>query len=214
MMRDGRNPRGGQKQLQDFLMPAYAQCWSFESSSDILLRAYSRVTVHPILRRNMEPALEGVRVETTPRRLIQSVNSYAANQRGVQFYLGRVSYAPAKEVSQHIVNSLAEIGAAEIGRGDHRAEMLFLKRDYFRHEDEVRLLAIFDNHGAKFDTYPVQIDPNQLFRKVEFDPRLITFERREREAKARELGYTGDFGGAEEAIQIFWDVELPNGWGE
>lgn len=213
-MRDLRNLGGGQKQLQDFLMPAYAQCWSFESSSDILLRAYSRVTIHPILRRNVEPALEGVRVESTPRKLIQSVNSHAANQHSVQFYLGGVIYAPAQEVSQHIVNSLSRLGATEIGRGDHRADMLFLKRDYFRHEDEVRLLAIFDNQSAVFETYTVQIDPNRLFSKVEFDPRLVTFERREREAKARELGYSGEVGGAEETIQILWDVELPNGWGE
>lgn len=214
MMRDGRNPAAGQRQLHDFLMPAYAQCWSFESNSDILLRAYSRVALHPFLLRNMEPANEGVRVETTPRKLIHAVNTHALTQRGVQFYLGGVLYLPGDEVSQRIVNALGAIGATEMGRGDHRADMLFLKRDYFRHEDEVRLLAIFADRAAAYDPYTVQVDPNQLFTKVSFDSRLITFERREREEKARQLGYQGPFSGEEEGIRILWDVVLPDGWGD
>ena len=121
------------------------------------------------------------------------------------------SYAVCSDAA---VGRLAAVGPAAIGRGDHRADMLFLKRGYFRHEDEARLLAIFDNPLAVFEPYRVQIDPNRLFTKIEFDPRLITFERREREAKARELGYEGEFGSAEETIEIVWGVELPKGWEE
>ncbi len=213
-MRDGRNRGGDQKALSCFLMPAYAQCWSFEANSDILLRAYSRVNIHPILRRNTEPANEGVRVETTPRKLIQAVNAHAKTQQGVLFYLGRVIYADGAAVTAHIYNKLTALGANVIGRGDHRADVLFLKRSYFRHEEEVRLLAIFENPQAKYDTYRVQIDPNHLFEKVGFDPRLIAFERIEREASARALGYNGEFTREEHTNRILWDVEMPNGWDE
>ena len=34
-------------------------------------------------------------------------------------------------------------------------------------------------------------DPNNLFDEVRFDPRLAEFERKEREALARKLGYSG-----------------------
>lgn len=214
LLRDGQNPGRAQKELSNYLMPAYAQCWSFENNSDILMRAYSRVTIHPILRRNMEPALEGVRVQSTPRKLIQSINAFSKNRNEVRFYLGRMIYAPGNEITQHIANTIARVGPMQIGHADNRAELLFLKRDYFRHEDEVRLLAIFNDRAHIHDPYRVTIDPNLVFTKVEFDPRLILFERREREASARNLGYTGEFGGEEEAVRILWDVVMPHGWQE
>jgi hypothetical protein len=37
----------------------------------------------------------------------------------------------------------------------------------------------------------VKIDPNVLFDEVTFDPRLELFERKEREAVIKNLGYTG-----------------------
>ena len=40
----------------------------------------------------------------------------------------------------------------------------------------------------------VPIDPNLIFEEVTFDSRLGEFERLEREAVARKLGYTGTFG--------------------
>jgi hypothetical protein len=37
----------------------------------------------------------------------------------------------------------------------------------------------------------VPINPNEVFEEIAFDPRLATFERREREAIIRSLEYTG-----------------------
>jgi len=48
-MLDGRklSPVKGQQPLSAYLAPAWAQCWSLNPGSDILLRAYSRVSLDP-----------------------------------------------------------------------------------------------------------------------------------------------------------------------
>ena len=53
--------RTEQRQLADYLAACWAQCWSYEADSDVLLRAYSRVLLDPVSMRNTTPADEGVR---------------------------------------------------------------------------------------------------------------------------------------------------------
>src|SRR3546814_9675504 len=38
----------------------------------------------------------------------------------------------------------------------------------------------------------VRVDPNRLFHSISFDPRLISFEAKEREAEVRDAGYSGE----------------------
>ena len=214
IMSDQRHPGSPQKELQGYLSPALAQCWSFENNSDILLRAYSNVTLDPHSKRNTEPGREGVRVQTTPRRLIHAFNQAAPKLPNYRFYLGKVIYGQSNQITQHVTNTIHSSGAAKAGEGDSRADLLFLKRDYFRHEEEVRALAIGTPGLAASDILYVPFDPNYVIQEVEFDPRLITFESREREEQARKLGYTGQFSERSEAIGIFFHVVLPDGWGD
>ena len=69
------------RQLSDYLAAAWAQCWSYEADSDVMLRAYSRVILDPIARRNTTPSEEGVRVTTTARQLIASMNSWSETHK-------------------------------------------------------------------------------------------------------------------------------------
>lgn len=201
-----------QKQLSDFLTPVYAQCWSFESNSDILIRAYSQVRIDPILKRNRSPASEGVRVQSTSRKIIHALNKAAPNLANFNLYLGKVRYCPSDEVSQFVANGLHAIGPAGMAQPDHRADTLLLKSDYYRHEEELRMLAIKADRQPGPDFLTVPFDPNYVFETVEFDPRLVLFERREREETAKALGFTGRFTGEERAARILFDVRLPNGW--
>ena len=66
-------PRGDRIEqviINQSLPPAYAQCWSATPESDTLLRAYSRVIKDPHFGRNICPRDEGVRVRSTPRKLL------------------------------------------------------------------------------------------------------------------------------------------------
>ena len=67
-----------------------------------------------------------------------------------------------------------------------------MKRAQFSHENEVRLLCVGPNKlGTGEDIRHFSIDPNNLFIEIAFDPRLISFERLEREQALRALGYAG-----------------------
>ncbi|RWM29788.1 hypothetical protein [Mesorhizobium sp.] len=204
---------GQQRELIGFLTPVYAQCWSFESNSDTLIRAYSQVSVDPAVGRNRSPSTEGVRVASTPRKMIHALNAQAGKHTLANFYMGKVRYCSSDEISQFVTDGLGAIGAARMGRPDHRADTLFLKSNYYMHESELRILVIFRDRSVGPEFYNVQFDPNQVIDAVEFDPRLQLFERREREAAARALGYAGQFTGEEKASRMLFNVVLPSGWG-
>jgi hypothetical protein len=185
-------PNGTQDALSAHLKPAYAQCWSFEGQSDALLRAYSRVTKDAATNRNVEPKYEGVQVRTTPRKLLRALNTFLDKRQNpeLRIYLGAVQYVP--NVFQAIVNNLDKLGPSAIGDGEYRAQSLLLKRVAFQHEAEVRIILI-PSLQENSDLFYVDIDPDEVFDDVRFDPRLALFERYEREKKARELGYQGPF---------------------
>jgi hypothetical protein len=209
-----QGPNHQQKSLALYLNTTLAQCWSFESESDSLLRAYSRVTIDKILSRNIEPRWEGVQVRTTPAKLAQALKPYADRVPWGQFYLGRVEYLEDDAVSQKIVNILGRVGPYEIGRGDNRAHSLLLKRKQFQHEDEVRLIFVADDMREMGEPLTVNVVPNDFIDDVRFDPRLVLFERRERENYARRLGYTGSFSDSGLYQSVFYQTLLPWNWDE
>ncbi|HEV8413036.1 MAG TPA: hypothetical protein VGQ49_05545 [Bryobacteraceae bacterium] len=74
--------------------------------------------------------------------------------------------------------------------------LLLLKRLAFHHEAEVRLIYVeqrIERPVAEGEFVRIPIDPNTMFDEVAFDPRLVLFERREREETALSLKYTGAF---------------------
>jgi hypothetical protein len=185
-------PDRSQKELSGYLRPTYAQCWSFEGESDALLRAYSRVTRDHITQRNVEPKYEGVQVRTTPRKLVSALNAFLNKRKdpSLKFYLGIVEYV--SDFPQVIINRLNLEGPVAIGEGEDRVRSLLFKREAFRHEAEVRIILLAPR-DAKWEHFVVDINPNEVFEEVRFDPRLALFERKEREKLARDLGYMGPF---------------------
>ncbi|AZO29776.1 hypothetical protein [Mesorhizobium sp. M1B.F.Ca.ET.045.04.1.1] len=204
---------GQHRHFTEFLTPAYAQCWSFESNSDTLIRAYSQVSVDPVVGRNRTPYAEGVRVASSPRKIIKALKDQSSKHPRANFYVGKVRYCSSDEISQFVTNGLGAIGAARMALPDHRADTLFLKDSYYRHESELRVLVISRDRSAGPEFFNIEFDPNLMIDAVEFDPRLRLFERNEREAKARTLGYVGPFTGVEKSLRNIFNVVLPNGWG-
>jgi hypothetical protein len=186
--------KGTQKELAPHLRQAWAQCWSYEAESDVLLRAYSRVDVDPQAKRNRDPAREGVRITTTTRKLLRQLHDWQEKCPGDHFYAGSVIYQQGDGYLAGLCDVLIKEGEAFFGTPDGRAESLWRKRARFQHENEVRLLCIGPDRHDKGD--PIRrfpFDPNLLINEVAFDPRLALFERREREAAAKALGYDGAF---------------------
>ncbi|UVK35797.1 copper resistance protein CopC (plasmid) [Mesorhizobium sp. AR10] len=185
-----------QRSLATYLAPAWAQCWSLNPGSDTLLRAYSRVKLDPQTRRNTDRANEGVTVTTTIRRLLAAAEGWHAVGADGHVVAGRVEYLNDQQIWQRIVNVCnGEHGPKFFCTVQGRAEALLWKRDYFGHEQEMRLLLIGrswrqDEPSPK--VRPMKIDPNALFTSISFDPRLQPFEMNERDAELREAGYSGE----------------------
>jgi len=182
-----------QQSLTDFLAPAWAQCWSLNPGSDTLMRAYSRVILDSLESRNTDPRNEGVSVTSTPRLLFSAMKSWADSRPDSHFVLGRVRYLSEDAIGQFLVNVVnSDAGPQFFRTVQGRGESLLMKRELFQHEDEVRLICIQrDVVAGASDVRTFSIDPNELFTSISFDPRLVEFERKEREAEVRRLGYDG-----------------------
>lgn len=207
-----QRPDNAQKELAGYLHSARCQCWTFEAGSDSLLRAYSRVTIDPLHQRNCEPRNEGVMVRTTPRKLSQALTSFAERVTWGKFYLGRVQYLANGEAVKKVCHVLCDKGPLEMGRGECRAQSLLLKRKAFAHEDEVRLIWICDDRRDVDEPMSANVVPNQFIDEVTFDPRLMSFERREREDSAKALGYDGSFAESGLYQKTFFQAILPWNW--
>lgn len=189
-------PGKGQRPLSAYLAPAWAQCWSLNPGSDTLLRAYSRVRLDQKTRRNLERADEGVIVTTKVRNFFAAAAGWHADGADGHVVIGRVEYLPDRQISQNITNACnGKHGPRFFCSVQGRAESLMWKRDYFEHEQEVRVLLIdrsWKREAPVSQVRSVRIDPDQLFTSICFDPRLTEGEAKEREAELREAGYTGE----------------------
>lgn len=203
-----------QKSLSEYLAPAWAQCWSLNPGSNTLLRAYSRVILDPIEPRNVDPRNEGATVTSTPRRLIRAIAKWAAEQADCHFVIGKVTYKPGSEIGQDIANIVnGEDGPNFFKSIQGRAESLLWKRDYFRHEEEVRVIALQRGGKLSSDKFKsFQFDPNDVFTDLSFDPRLKEFERREREEEIKRLGYTGSVTRDLSYMGTLFQLEMLKDW--
>lgn len=181
-----------QEMLSKYLRPAYVQCWSLTGDSDALLRAYSRVHKDPRSNRNTTPGEEGVTVRSTPRKLVKAVNQWLRGRDQFDALIGRVTYAPASEIGQTLANLVWEQGPSACNTAEARADLLLLKRDFFSHESEVRVIVVGQLEMSGQPELSIPMEPDSVFDAVTFDPRLERFETLEREKSAKGLGYTGE----------------------
>ncbi|PMS43542.1 hypothetical protein [Vibrio parahaemolyticus] len=173
------------------LPPVFAQCWSATPESDTLLRAYSRVIKDSHSKRNICPKDEGVRVKTTPRKLMHSLLLNTPKTLYGTWFMGAVNYLDRQSLFNYIGNTIRKHGLKVYSNPNYRAKLLLLKREAFSHENELRVLFVQSEIQSTRSLLQVQIEPNMVFDEVSFDPRLDLFERKEREDVVRKLGFLG-----------------------
>lgn len=211
-------PGKAQRQLADYLAPAWAQCWSLNPGSDTLLRAYSRVTLDKETRRNQDHGGEGVTVTTTVRHLLAASEGWYADGSDAHMIVGAVSYLEDAEIGQRIANACnGPQGPQFFCSVQGRAESLLWKRSYFAHEHEVRLLVIGRDWKRKTpapEVRTVKLNPNEHFTRISFDPRLQSFERNERAAAFRDAGYSGAIQPDESYQKVLYQVVMTKDWAD
>lgn len=132
----------------------YGQCWTLHRETDAMWRIYSQNK-------------DGVRVMTTPRKLLVSLQDKIVNLSDTQCYIGKVKY----EYKANLENCFSKINLLN-PNGFGIAESLLYKRKEFSHEKEVRLIYSGDNRKCESDIFSYSINPNELFDRVLFDPRM------------------------------------------
>ena len=116
----------------------------------------------------------GVRLKTTRTKLRSAMKAYARTKPGYQFRVADVKYTTTKSVvlrTERIVNTLNEGWDPKAA-----ADLLFLKRRAFVHEDEVRALIFCPEKSnevpKRIDSgLQIPVDSHSLIESILFDPR-------------------------------------------
>lgn len=148
----------------------YGQCWTWHSETDAMWRIYS-------------PNKDGVRLMTTPRKLLTSLK----NVVGERCFIGSVQYKQKTALPAYF----ADINVFDAS-GDGMAKSLLCKKIQFRHEAEVRLIYCADESVCQGDVFSYDISPNHLFDRVLFDPRMDRAQRSFHIEVLRCLGCTSE----------------------
>ena len=133
----------------------YGQCWTRNKASDAMWRIYSHDT-------------EGIRIRTTPRKLLHSLYHGGAVDPSRSCMIGKVRYL-AENRMLSFAHSVYTDGTIE---KENLFQSLLVKRLAFRHEKEVRLLY-FDLHSSENGrVFGYESDPHVLVDQLMIDPRL------------------------------------------
>lgn len=132
----------------------YGQCWTLHRETDAMWRIYSANK-------------DGVRITTTPRKLLTALQESDPTYQSIRCFIGRVTYLSKTELLKKL-GSINLMGTD----GSGVAESLLYKRKEFAHEREVRLIYSGADDQRLGDTYPFAVDPNGLFERLTFDPRM------------------------------------------
>jgi hypothetical protein len=139
----------------------HGQCWTTNPESDAMWRIYST-------------SEDGVRVSTTIGKLFSVIYQESNDLAHLQSFLGRVEYRERAEIEQWLQDvKFGELLMSAGGRANIFAELLCVKRTAFSHEEEIRILGCkSDNDANPHGLMEFNINPNDTFTDVLFDPRL------------------------------------------
>jgi hypothetical protein len=172
----------------------YAQCWTFSKENDLLWRSYS-------------PNKDSVKLRSTPRKMIDSIKNskricsiisdpkviYKSNgislKEEIEGFIGKVKYLSNKR----IIRSLRQAFYSDT---NSYYEPLFLKRDAFKNEDELRigLRYSFGYDDIQFllspDIFNFDIETSDIIDEIVFDPRISDFKFEALKNQIQQYGYS------------------------
>lgn len=157
----------------DFHDRYYGQCWTLKSASDAMWRIYSQDK-------------RGIRMRTTIRRLMQSLDNHCGDWGSVCAFIGKVQYLNEAKLTAFARQAWQQVAPASF------AKTLLVKRPAFSHESEVRLIYLErEPLSAGQKTYSYPVGPHSLIDQVMCDPRLSPTEYEDLSCRIRGVGYDG-----------------------
>lgn len=156
----------------------YGQCWTLEKSSDAMWQIHSKDK-------------SSIRIRTTIGDLFNSLNEASIETPKCLYSIGKVEYIKEDELVNKAKGTFENNGNVRFG---NLFRSLLIKREAFRHENEIRLMFLNwseDVFGKKI--YRYSIEPHNLISQMVIDPRLLINEVKKIEFKIRKLtGYEGE----------------------
>lgn len=165
---------------EKFPYTIYGQSWSYNKSSDAMWRIYSDIKDYDISHKDGNKSIEtdefnrsGVRIKTTLFKLYALMKENAL-QKGIEPLMGNIWYKEPLEIKKW----RNRINKSEFERVFK--ESLFIKRDNFGHENEMRILFLVPQNSKINEIeggIKIKLDENDPFGFIEeiaVDPRLDT----------------------------------------
>ena len=191
-------------------LPVFAQCWGTLAESDALWRIYSCMPRDPNARDEVS-ADEGVRIRTTPRKLLNALTGGLGNTRSGNCFIAPVKYLDQQAFLQEMANRIAADRDAGFCSVKAHANYLLLKRDAFCHEHEVRLIYVDkDQEFGNRNHIDCPVDANTLIEQITLDPRLLPDQEGARIKKLRDDGFRGTINKSELYSMVVLNVVLDN----
>lgn len=113
----------------------YGQSWTIINESDALLRIYSEDDKDA--EQNHLRNYHGIRIETTARKLLDTI--YVDDASMACTWIGKVEYSDIEEINQQLISEKV------LDFGKSLGESFFKKRKEFSHEEEFRVITMFDS---------------------------------------------------------------------
>ncbi len=151
------NTKTGGKFKSELRNRGYGQCWTLNVESDAMWRIYS-------------PHKNGVKIQTTIRKLFQSLYSVQPSYKNLSCFIGKVKYYSKKGIDRVVADSLA--GVKQFSGNLDQAKSLLFKRKAFSHEKEIRLIYLDPHNKSGASVYLYPCDPLMLIDRITFDPRM------------------------------------------
>ena len=166
----------------------YGQCWTRHVESDAMWRIYS-------------PHKNGVRLQTTPRKLLAALQANIHEYPELCGFIGNVSYVENDDQLKKLLQKI-NLTATD---GTGIAQSLLYKRKEFEHEQEIRLIYSGPDRKCPNNIFNCSIEPTTLFDSVMFDPRIDESLRQACIISIQNLAYSLKI----EASTLY---DLPNGF--
>lgn len=156
----------------------FGQSWTLSDESDAMWRIFS-------------PDKNSVRIKTTIRKLWDVVHNEISNmgeQSSYRPFIGAVKYMTERDMSQWILNE--DLVISQLNKPIVKS--LFIKRDTFSYEEEVRVIHLFDDISpiCKDNHVSYKLNPNEFIDEICLDPRTSKSREDYLRATLIELGVT------------------------
>lgn len=154
-----KRPDGSDETELPFHRNTYGQCWTLTSASDAMWRIYS-------------PDKSGIRVRTTIRKLLASIDDAHSSLGYMISAIGKVQYQSQKSLTQFGQEIFGSSGMSNI----NIFKSFLIKRRAFSHEREIRLLHHDVLNRAYNGLYRYSVRPLEFIDQLMLDPRMTAKE--------------------------------------